>query len=58
MDERRDNPPDRDQASPLAGDGAVVDPCWRCGEFVESSLIRVRAGYDVCPRCAREMQER
>ncbi len=57
MDHRRDNPPDPEPAA-AAGDGAVMDPCWRCGELVDASMIQIRAGYDVCPRCAREMQER
>lgn len=55
MDERRhDNEPAREQAA----DGAILDPCWRCGTLVDASTIQIRAGYDVCPRCAREMQER
>ena len=58
MNESGDERTEREPAPEGAAEGHGLfdqEICWRCGVAFDGRLAQSRFGYDVCPKCGREM---
>jgi formylmethanofuran dehydrogenase subunit E len=58
MDASRLPDPTPEPREPKRSRETFPDVCWRCGEEFDGRLAQTRSGFNVCPRCAGEMQSR